>query len=112
MAVTVVRYTTTPDRADDNQRLIEQVFAELNAEHPDGLRYMSVRLEDGVTFVHVASVETDDGMNPLLSSPAFAEFQRDIANRIADGPVAMQGNVVGVYGLPIAVGTSDAAGAS
>ena len=39
---------------------------------------MSVRLDDGVTFVHVASVETDDGVNPLLSSPAFAEFQREI----------------------------------
>lgn len=111
MPVTVVRYTTTPDRADDNQRLIEQVFAELNTNRPNGLRYMSVRLEDGVTFVHVASVETDDGVNPLLSSPAFAEFQREIANRIAEGPVAMQGSVVGVYSLPIAVGASDAADA-
>ena len=112
MPVTVVRYTTASDRADENQGLIEQVFAELNAKRPDGLRYMSVRLEDNVTFVHVASVETEDGVNPLLSSPAFAEFQREIANRIADGPVAMQGSVVGVYGLPIAVGAPDAAGTS
>ena len=109
MPVTVVRYTTAPDRADENQGLIEQVFAELNSDRPDGLRYMSVRLEDGVTFVHVASVETDDSVNPLVSSPAFAEFQREIASRIVEGPVAMQGTVVGVYGLPIAVGVPAAA---
>ena len=112
MTVTVVRYTTAPDRADENQGSIERVFAELNAERPDGLRYMSVRLEDGVTFVHVASVETDDGVNPLFSSPVFDEFQREIADRITGGPVAMQGSVVGVYGLPIAVGTADATNAA
>ena len=67
MSVTIVRYTTKPERADENQALIERVFAELAAAAPDGLRYASFRLADGVSFVHVASVETDDGANPLSS---------------------------------------------
>ena len=103
MAVTVVRYQTKPDRADENQAFIEKVFAELAAEHPEGLRYMAVRLGDGVSFVHVASIETPDGVNPLTSTPAFGEFQREIADRLVDGPVAMQGAVIGSYGFPVEV---------
>ena len=44
MAVTIVRYRTRPERADENQALIEQVFAELRATAPAGLRYASFRL--------------------------------------------------------------------
>ena len=55
------------------------------------------RLEDGVSFVHVASVDTDDGTNPLNASPAFAEFQRQIGDRVAEGPVASRATVVGSY---------------
>ncbi len=97
MAVTVVRYRTKPDRADENQGLIEQVFAGLAASRPDGLRYMTVRLADGVSFIHVASVETEDGVNPLLTTPAFGEFQREIADRLEEGPVVTEATVVGSY---------------
>ena len=44
-AVVVVRYQTKPERADENQALIERVFAELNEVHPDALRYASFRLD-------------------------------------------------------------------
>jgi hypothetical protein len=101
--VTVVRYKTKADRADENQAFIEKVFAELAAEHPDGLRYMTVRLADGVSFVHVASVETADGVNPLTTTAAFGAFQQDIADRLEDGPIAMQGSVIGSYGFPVEV---------
>lgn len=33
---TVVRYQAKPDRAEENQRLIEAVFAELDELEPDG----------------------------------------------------------------------------
>lgn len=101
MPVTVVRYTTKPDRADENQAFIEKVFAELAVERPEGLRYMTVRLADGVSFVHVASVETADGVNPLTTTAAFGAFQKDIAGRLEEGPVAMQGSVIGSYGFPV-----------
>lgn len=97
MSIVVVRYSTQPDRAEENQGLVEKVFAELNSERPAGLRYATFQLEDGVSFVHVASVDTDDGTNPLSTSPAFAEFQRQIGDRLADGPVASKATVVGSY---------------
>ena len=38
MKRTVVRYKAKPEMAQENQRLIENVFAELHAKSPDGVR--------------------------------------------------------------------------
>ena len=72
MSVVVVRYRTRPERAEENQQLVEEVFAELAASQPDGLRYATFRLADGEQFVHVAEVDTADGANPLAGVAAFA----------------------------------------
>jgi hypothetical protein len=97
MSVTVVRYRTKPDRADENQALIEKVFGALAADNPGGLRYASFRLADGVSFVHVAGLETDDGTNPLLSTPAFSDFVAGIKDRVEEGPVSSEATMVGSY---------------
>ena len=97
MSVVVVRYKTKPERADENQGLVERVFAELHASEPAGLRYATLRLADGVSFVHIASVETDDGINPLTKTTAFAEFLKDVADRCDEPPAATDAAVVGAY---------------
>ena len=97
MSVTVVRYKTHPDRAEENQMLVEKVFAELQAEQPDGLRYTSLRLEDGVSFLHVAEVDTQDGANPLTQTAAFAAFLAEIGSRCEEPPVASGATVIGSY---------------
>jgi hypothetical protein len=98
MTVTrVIRYRTKPDRAEDNERLIRDVFAELAATDPGGLWYAAFRLDDGVTFVHLA--QTADGENPLATSAAFARFQSDIGDRCDDGPVPAEATVIGDHGL-------------
>ena len=98
MRTVVVRYETKPDRADENQRLVENVFAELAERQPDNFRYASFRLEDGVSFVHIV-VETGDGSNPiaLTDIKAFAEFQKDIADRCAVQPIAQGAALVGSH---------------
>jgi len=97
MGVVIVRYTTKPDRADENQALVENVFGELAADRPAGLRYATFRLADGVSFVHVASVETADGTNPLAAVPAFGEFLQGIGDRCDEGPLAVDATTVGSY---------------
>ena len=99
MSVVVVRYRTKPGRAEENQALVERVFAELAAERPDGLRYATFRLADGDQFVHVAAVDTADGANPLASIAAFGEFQREIPDRTVEGPVVADATLVGSYGF-------------
>jgi hypothetical protein len=92
----VVRYRTNPQDAAENVRLIREVFAELAAAPPSGLRYTSFQLDDGVSFVHVAVLD-DEGRNPLLDSPAFAKFQAGIKDRCAEGPIAADATVLGSY---------------
>jgi hypothetical protein len=98
MRTVVVRYETKPDRADENQRLVEKVYAELAERRPDSFGYITFRLEDGVSFVHIV-VENDGGSNPisLTDIAAFQEFQRDVADRCAVQPVATGAAVVGSH---------------
>ena len=94
---TVVRYTTGKETADENERLIRAVFAQLAEQRPTGLSYSSIRLDDGVSFVHLAVVDTDD--NPLVKLPAFQEFVSAIATRCVEGPVSANGTVIASYGI-------------
>jgi hypothetical protein len=93
---TVVRYTTRAGSADENEKLIKGVFAQLAEQLPEGLRYVAIRLDDGVSFIHVAVHETDH--NPLAELPAFGEFTSTIRERCTEGPVPVNGRVVGSYG--------------
>jgi hypothetical protein len=93
---TVVRYTTRTGSADENEKLIKAVFAQLAEQLPDGLRYIAIRLDDGVSFIHVAVHENDH--NPLAELPAFEEFASTIKERCTEGPVPVNGTVVGSYG--------------
>lgn len=95
----MVRYAVKPERAAENQARIEAVFAELRAKQPPGLRYASFKLADGVGFVHVASVETEDGTNPLLTTEAFKEFTSAIKDRCVEPPVTMELEEIGSYRL-------------
>lgn len=97
--IKVVRYRTKQERAEENAELVRAVFAELGADAPGGLRYVTLRLADGVTFVHVATILGET--NPLASSAAFGRFQSAIADRCEEGPVALDATVVGAYGLSI-----------
>ena len=94
--IRVIRYRTKPESADDNARLIEDVFAEMDAQGTTGIRYTALRLDDGVSFVHIAVIE--DGENPLQSSPAFGAFQSGLGERLEDGPYPSTAPVVGSHG--------------
>jgi len=93
----VIRYRTKPDHAEENERLIQAVFAELAETRPEGLHYAAFRLDDGVSFMHVAVIDGD--VNPLNASAAFAAFQTDIADRVAEGPIPADATAVGSYRL-------------
>jgi len=93
----MVRYKVKQDKAAENEALIKAVFEELKASAPDGIRYAAFKLEDGVSFVHIVSVETDDGSNPLPGTDAFKAFQAEIKDRCEEPPVAQELTEVGSY---------------
>jgi len=94
MKRTVVRYQAKPEQVEENQRLIEKVFAELHAKSPGGIRYLALRLGDG-TFVHFAVVETADAS--ITGLEAFRAFRNGINERCIAPPQAADATIVGNY---------------
>jgi len=97
MKATVVRYQAKPDRADENQKLIEAVFADLEAYQPEGFTYKAFRLDDGVSFVHVVIEHDVEPRDSLADVPAFQAFAADVGERCDVPPVATGATVVGSY---------------
>src|SRR6476660_8088033 len=97
MSAIVVRYQAKPERADENQKLIEAVFADLDEREPEGFTYKVFRLDDGVSFVHVVIEHDVDEPDSLQDVPAFQAFVADVADRCDIAPVAMGATVVGGY---------------
>jgi hypothetical protein len=93
----VVQYKVKPEKADENAQYIERVFAELRAQSPAGIRYIAFRASDGVSFMHLVSVETETGENPLDTLAAFQAFQADIGERFAEQPTFTTLEEVGSY---------------
>jgi hypothetical protein len=99
----VTRYAMpSTEAADENQRRVEGVFAELEATTPDNVSYIVLRLADD-SFVHVSFHDHgDDEVNPIASTAAFAHFQDGHAGRRAGGVDQQTATLVGAYITTIA----------
>lgn len=97
MRQVMVRYKVKPERVAENEELVRAVYEELERVAPDGLRYATFRLDDGVSFVHFSSMEGDG--NPLLELEAFQRFQAHIADRCDERPVVSELSAIGSFRL-------------
>lgn len=95
----MVRYKVKADRAAENESYISRVFEQLKRDKPPGLRYATFKLDDGVSFVHVASLEAADDRNPLRELSAFKAFTAAIRDRCEEPPSTVNLNEVGSYGF-------------
>ena len=93
----MVRYKVRADRATENESYITKVFEQLGRDTPPGLRYASFKLDDGVSFVHIVSLEAVDDCNPLRELLAFKAFTAEIQDRCEEPPVAAELKEVGSY---------------
>jgi hypothetical protein len=96
MKRTLIRYRTKPETTDENAELIAGVFAELNTVKPDGVRYLSLRLDDG-SFVHFVETEANDGTSALPNLASFKAFQSGIRERCVEPPQVGGVTIVGNY---------------
>src|SRR5262249_55939378 len=94
MRRTLIRYKTKPEAADRNAELIAAVFSELKAAKPDGVRYLSLRLDDD-TFIHLVEATSEDGSSPIPKLAAFQAFQDGIRERCAEPPLVREATIVG-----------------
>jgi len=80
--IVIVTYKTKPGAADENERLVKGVYAQLAAEAPGEFHYATFRLGSGVSFLHLGIV--DGEVSPLSKLSAFQEFQRGIPERCVE----------------------------
>jgi hypothetical protein len=93
----VTRYASrSAEAADDNQRRVEAVFAELDQTRPGNFSYLVLRLADD-SFVHISFHDHGDDENPIASTAAFAHFQQDHADRREGGVDQQTATLVGAY---------------
>ena len=93
----MVRYTLKAGRTAENERYVEQVFAELARLAPAGVEYATYKLDDGVTFVHTYGHESDDDAGLLPTLPAFQAFRAGLNERCEVKPVRTPLHEVGSY---------------
>ena len=93
----MVRYRVKPDRVAENEELVRAVYDELRRAGPEGFRYATFRLPDGVSFVHLAFEE--EGVHPLGGLAAFRLFTENIEERCDEPPAVTQLREIASYGL-------------
>jgi len=92
----LISYRTKQEASDKNAELVSAVYAELQAAKPDGIRYLTLRLEDN-TFIHIVETTTEAGSSALTELGAFQAFQSGVRERCAELPVVRVATVVGNY---------------
>ncbi len=99
--VTMVRYTTKPERADENEALSRAVFSELHEKKPAGIAYGLFKEPDGISFVHVFINLVDDSSDAVTELPTFKAFEKSIRERCTTppAPTRVSAELVDSYGL-------------
>ena len=101
MKRTVVRYKAKPEMVAENERVIANVFKELQANAPQDVRYMVLKLADG-SFVHFAAADSAETSAAALQRfEAFRTFQSNAKSRCIEPPQSNEATIVGNYRMLI-----------
>jgi hypothetical protein len=98
MSVFTVRATLKEEHVEEAVAAVKRMFAAIEREGLEGIRYASIQLEDGATFL--ALLEVEDGVeNPLLALPEAKEFYERLPGLYVEPPEVGPGTVIGSYRL-------------
>jgi hypothetical protein len=97
--VTLVRYTTKPEQAAENEALSRAVFAQLRSRQPPKVAYALLR--DGNDFIHVFLNLQADESAAVTGLPAFKEFEKGMSERCPAAPnvTRLAAQLVDCYGF-------------
>jgi hypothetical protein len=96
MNVVTVRATLKEEHVADAEAAVKRMFAAIEREQLEGIRYASIKLDDGVTFLALLEIE-DGAENPLPGLPEAQEFYAGLPGWYAEPPAVSPGTVVGTY---------------
>jgi hypothetical protein len=86
MKIVKVTYTVKAEYADQNQRNISNVMADLQKLHHAGINYNACVGPDGKTFIHTAFFNADEDEKILLELPSFKSFQQQLKSSGPEAP--------------------------
>ena len=97
--MTLVRYATKPECADEHEALSRAVDADLRAAAPAHITYAVFR--GGTEFVHLLVNAKDDSADAITELPSFKHYQNDILARCITPPEVTRVNfdLIVSYGL-------------
>jgi hypothetical protein len=97
MMTLIVRYRVKADRVAENETLVRAVYARLREVGDPDVHYATFKLNDGCTFVHIASFPSKEKQAVLSELPAFKAFQKDLKDRCDQQPDNQPLTEVGSY---------------
>lgn len=95
--VFLLRYKTKPQYAAENERLVRAVFDEIRHVQPEGIRYSTFLLDDGLTFVNIVATETSSGLAPFARLQAYRRIQHGKYDRFDEPPQVTELHELGAY---------------
>jgi hypothetical protein len=96
MNILLVRAKVKAEQVAAIEAAGKRIFEALEREQPQGFRYTSCRLSDGVTYINLWEID-DGATNPLSSLPEARAFQEGLKTWMAEPSVYEQLTVVGSY---------------
>ena len=93
----VVSYEIKPEAKDTHIGLLHAVFEELELRSLEHVEYRVFCLDDGVSFTHISTFNSDDGSNPIVHLEAFKNFNENLSDRLVSPPKVESVNLVGNY---------------
>ena len=93
----IVRYRVKADQVAENERLVKAVYSGLQEIGDPGVHYATFKLNDGSTFVHIASFAAKEKQAVLTELGAFKAFQKDLKDRCDEQPDNQPLTEVGSY---------------
>ena len=86
MKVVKVVYTANAAFAQQNQKNIQSVMANLRKLNSPGINYHCCLSPDGKTFIHTSFFQSDDDRKTLNELPSFIYFQEQLKSAGFEDP--------------------------
>ena len=81
MIKVMVTYKVKPDRVQENEDLVKAVYDELRQKNDPDIHYATFKLDDGLTFTHIASFASPEKQAALTDSKSFSAFRENLPDR-------------------------------
>ena len=78
MKIVKVAYTANAAFAEQNQKNIQKVMADLRELNSPGINYHCCLESNGKTFIHTSFFQSDDDRKTLNELPSFIYFQEQL----------------------------------